>query len=384
MTRILLAVLLTLVVSIPQSDAISQFPKGDITKEEFSPSQLICYIQNLDSLVQAGMGLTCSEGFNPALDLFFMSSRWHRSIEKTEDCDCDQDFDGISGCDEIVLCLSAIEGDTDGDCLVDGLELILGTHPADSDSDGDGTADGDEDSDLNGTPDRDDDYDQDALTNCEEASIGTNPILVDSDQDGWPDGAEVQVNNLVLISDPRDPQDTPHLTFLSQPPVSIIRTSTENPDGGSIDYNTIASAPPVQVVRTSSESGLDEQLLNTVASSPPVSVVRTLSESDQDTGSLNTISSSPPVTLIRTLSTDTSGQTGFNTVASMPPTQVIRITTQDTTSFHDFNTFSSNPPAQVIRATSQGTLSLDEFNTFSSNPPVRIEYQLPGKDIGGR
>ena len=171
MRRLLLAFLLFIEVLPIKAYAMGQPTKDNFTKGFFTAPELLCYIRNLDLLTGSGKGLTCGEESGPAMDLFFMSSRWHRNVEITEDCDCDQDFDGVSGCDEFLMCLSPVDGDSDGDCLPDGLELLIGTDPSQDDSDGDGTQDGDEDNDQNGIPDRDDDYDQDALTNCEEAPI---------------------------------------------------------------------------------------------------------------------------------------------------------------------------------------------------------------------
>lgn len=116
--------------------------------------------------------------------------------------------------------------DSDGDCLPDSLELLLGTDPNNPDSDGDGILDGEEDfdgdgvsnclevllgfdplnpdSDGNGIPDGDEDSDNDGLTDVQEVLLGTDPNNPDTDGDGFSDADEV--NN---GSNPLDPASIP-------------------------------------------------------------------------------------------------------------------------------------------------------------------------------
>jgi CSLREA domain-containing protein len=64
--------------------------------------------------------------------------------------------------------------DTDGDGLVDGMELLWKTNPDDMDSDDDGISDGEEDANQNGILDNDE----------------TDPTRIDTDNDGIQDGTE--------------------------------------------------------------------------------------------------------------------------------------------------------------------------------------------------
>ena len=93
--------------------------------------------------------------------------------------------------------------DSDGDGLIDSLELTYGTDPNKPDTDGDNLSDYDElyylgynplvkDTDGNGIEDGDEDADQDGLTNLEEAAVySTNMIIADTDHDGLSDYEEV-------------------------------------------------------------------------------------------------------------------------------------------------------------------------------------------------
>lgn len=96
--------------------------------------------------------------------------------------------------------------DTDGDGLINEYEKQLGTDINNPDTDGDGLSDYFEyvytntdplkkDTDGNGILDGDEDFDQDGLTNKEEAELGTNPNLNDTDLDGLKDGDEVKKYN---------------------------------------------------------------------------------------------------------------------------------------------------------------------------------------------
>ncbi len=105
--------------------------------------------------------------------------------------------------------------DSDGDGLPDAWEIANGLNPFNSDTDGDGVADGDEDGDLDGllnrveyragtdpnnpqtTPgvyDRDGDADSDGLTNGDEQRYGSDPAIQDTDDDGIRDDVEASNN----------------------------------------------------------------------------------------------------------------------------------------------------------------------------------------------
>lgn len=94
------------------------------------------------------------------------------------------------------------DGDTDE--VPDYMEEYFGSDPSENDSDGDGIPDYDEiyrtwtdptilDSDENGIDDGDEDYDGDGLKNAEEILIGSNPAEFDTDGDGLDDYSEVYV-----------------------------------------------------------------------------------------------------------------------------------------------------------------------------------------------
>lgn len=101
------------------------------------------------------------------------------------------------------LDLSDKEKDTDGDGLVDVLEIAYGSDINKVDTDGDGLTDYEEfnmfpflslinpDSDNDGILDGEEDLDQDGLSNRQELDLGTNPLSKDTDQDGLDDGFEV-------------------------------------------------------------------------------------------------------------------------------------------------------------------------------------------------
>ncbi len=122
-------------------------------------------------------------------------------------------------------------GDADSDGLTDQLELVEGTLPWVSDSDGDGFSDGVEvwaRDNKNGTftpnqvlladgggvdlgcpPElRGVDEDCDTLTNCDEEIVGTNAQRVDSDDDGISDAVEFKLGSQPSSKDlPQDPDN---------------------------------------------------------------------------------------------------------------------------------------------------------------------------------
>ena len=92
--------------------------------------------------------------------------------------------------------------DSDGDGMADGIERWYGSDPSKSDTDGDGLPDGFEidcgtnpllkDSNSNGISDYDEDADNDNLTNGEELKYVTRPLNPDTDNDGILDGDEIK------------------------------------------------------------------------------------------------------------------------------------------------------------------------------------------------
>ncbi|WP_158977032.1 Ig-like domain-containing protein [Cellulophaga sp. L1A9] len=108
---------------------------------------------------------------------------------------------------------TTITDDFDDDGLTNSEEAALGTDPNNPDTDGDGVEDGEEVMDdtnplddcdsLNGTPLPTTDCDADGLTNAEEENLGTDPFDPDSDNDGITDGQEV-----IDTTDPLDACDS--------------------------------------------------------------------------------------------------------------------------------------------------------------------------------
>jgi hypothetical protein len=99
------------------------------------------------------------------------------------DADMDFDNDGLTNKQEVELGTDINNPDTDGDGILDGIEVEHGQNPLDP-------ADADMDS------------DNDGLTNKREVELGTNPNTPDSDNDGVIDGEEV-----LLEKDPLNPSD---------------------------------------------------------------------------------------------------------------------------------------------------------------------------------
>ena len=152
--------------------------------------------------------------------------------------DDDSDGDGVIDRIEIERGLNPLLNDSDGDQVNDGLEFLLGLDPLDADTDDDGVLDGQEhdfnlDSDQDGLinaldPDSDND---DLLDGTEmgviyerlhpdtnlsvehfigdaDPSSTTDPLNADSDQGGIPDGSEDLNHNGRVDLGERDPNDT--------------------------------------------------------------------------------------------------------------------------------------------------------------------------------
>jgi len=245
--------------------------------------------------------------------------------------------------------------DSDNDGVPDDLEAQLGTDPNNPDSNGNGTEDGWEDWDNDGLPnaveiligtdpknpdtdndgilDGAEDADHDDLPNAGELPRGLNPIVPDCDLDQWPDGVEVLVG-----SDPLDPDSVPKLAIASAPPVRALLPGFG--EGAALAMNTIMSSPRVSVIAPALETEGDMRL-NTIASVPPTRL------------------------LLPAL--DSSGGLGANTVVSNPRLSVIL----PFMSAEGANTTVSRPPVEVILP----SLSQAGQNTTVARPPVSVQYQ---------
>ena len=134
--------------------------------------------------------------------------------DETEEEDGFKDTDGDGLVDELEIFLETDmnKEDTDGDGLSDYEEVyITGTDPLMADSDEDGILDPEEDEDedgltvmeelAEGTDCEDEDTDGDSLSDGQEVKVlGTNPISADTDEDGLTDDEELR-----LGLDPKNP-----------------------------------------------------------------------------------------------------------------------------------------------------------------------------------
>ncbi|WP_435124007.1 DUF7343 domain-containing protein [Halobaculum sp. D14] len=105
--------------------------------------------------------------------------------------EADADADGATNAREVTVGTNFSEADTDGDGLLDGLELdTFGSDPLTVDTDGDGLGDGDE-VDRHETNPTKADTDGDGLGDGDEVNrFGTSPNRADTDGDGLADALE--------------------------------------------------------------------------------------------------------------------------------------------------------------------------------------------------
>lgn len=112
----------------------------------------------------------------------------------------DTDGDGLINSVEIEIGTDPLNPDTDRDELLDGEEVnSLGTNPLNSDTDGDGLSDGEEVI-RRSTDPLNPDTDGDRLNDGDEVQRATDPLNPDTDRDGLRDGDEV-----TLGTDPLNP-----------------------------------------------------------------------------------------------------------------------------------------------------------------------------------
>jgi hypothetical protein len=190
--------------------------------------------------------------------------------------------------------------DFDNDGLSNAAELVFNFNPRNNDTNGNGINDGLED------------IDQDGLNNQQEFLAGSNPNLPDTDSDGWKDGDEVLVG-----SDPANPNSRPNLLFTAQPPVIAMRfgSSADIVGAGGV----FQAAPSVVTMRYGNGS---EMISSGVAiqAQPAVTALRYGNGQDiLSTGAV--IQAQPPVTVLRY----GNGQDILSTgalIQAQPPVQV--------------------------------------------------------------
>lgn len=114
----------------------------------------------------------------------------------------DSDGDGLLDGVELQNGTDPDNADTDHDGLSDGAEVnVYGTNPLDPDTDHDGLSDGAEVN-VYGTNPLDPDTDHDLLTDGFEVAHGTNPLDPDSDHDGVIDGLDTEILNKSIAALP--------------------------------------------------------------------------------------------------------------------------------------------------------------------------------------
>lgn len=140
-------------------------------------------------------------------------SDYVEKIKTETDLNLDSDNDGAQDYIEEAFGTDKHEEDTDGDGLSDFAELYTFVlDPLNTDTDGNGVADGEEDLDEDGLSNITEvqigtsiimpDTDEDGLTDLQEYDVyGTDPALTDTDSDGASDAKEIQLGTNPLVYD---------------------------------------------------------------------------------------------------------------------------------------------------------------------------------------
>ncbi len=135
----------------------------------------------------------------------------------------DADNDQLSNALEYDWETNWLVPDTDGDGVLDGVEVAIGTNPLVADADdlvGDSNGDGliDVIGTQVGYQPNQLDSDGDGLSNADEILMGTNPFRSDTDGDGVPDNLDAFPLDPLLSSMPSTPGDvTPPVITLTSP-----------------------------------------------------------------------------------------------------------------------------------------------------------------------
>lgn len=182
----------------------------------------------------------------------------------TDPLNADSDGDGLTDLTELTLPMlqprqfangspyvyqasDPLQADTDGDGLTDGDEVkTRGTNPVASDTDGDGMTDGQEVS--QGLDPTEADSDHDGLTDQEETTkYPSNPLIFDTDGDGLSDGDEVKK----YFSYPTDPD---HDKDLVNDGAEILQYGTD-PNDSDTDNDGLDDGQEINVLLTNPKSG---------------------------------------------------------------------------------------------------------------------------------
>jgi hypothetical protein len=257
--------------------------------------------------------------------------------------------------------------DTDHDGIPDTVETALGLDPNNPYSLNDGVLDGDrqlagdglkaswkifygfdprvKDSDSNGTSDAQEDPDQDGLTNLEEQNNRTHPFRSDSDGDGWDDKTE-----LVMNSDPLNPQQTPKLFFTGNPFIDVIVPGV--PVGSLPSLGSVYASPPIDLV-VPGIPNVASVSLGLVTAAPQVDVVLPAAPPSQ-VGSLVYTVAQPTIDFVIPGPTS-SGIAFLGIVLAQPPVDVV--------------------------LPSIGSEALSSLNIILAYPPVSVE--IPPEPVAG-
>lgn len=175
-------------LSTNENGWVAFFPAGvgaeialsDVVVLDFSLGGAITTSKDLDAYSTADE--PGDSYYNISLGLTFVS----------ENCEADNDMDGLGKCDEEKFGTDPENPDTDSDGLKDGEEINKYiTNPLVADTDSDGLKDGEEVLSYKTDPNIND-TDGDGLKDGEEiTSYKTDPLVADSDKDGLKDGDEV-------------------------------------------------------------------------------------------------------------------------------------------------------------------------------------------------
>ncbi len=186
-------------------------------------------------------GITAAQRDNPPATEFINSDGYELSLNPPSDpLDGDTDDDGlIDGLEGTLRSDSNhtyyLDPDTDGDGLYDGTDMLIGTDPRNPDTDNDMVTDGQEYNIFHTDPTLPD-TDHDGLLDGEELFLfHTNPFIVDSDGDGLSDSQEV----LRYGTDPMDEDtDNDNLTDWEELFFFMTLPMNNDTDGDGIDDGT--------------------------------------------------------------------------------------------------------------------------------------------------